>query len=306
MPTPIDINGLLSAGVSTLGNIFGNSISYGQAQRLQSRQFDFSRQLMQMQQDYNSPVHQMSLYRQAGINPYAALGHNTSISSGSVGAPSVSPFNLGSQAVGDYIAGSMQPAEKEKVLVDIQKTINEGKKIDADTLSVIKDIDNKDLQNDILFHQSDALKEREEIENLILMTQRANLESQTAYNMLKAVGQNTLNMNQQKIIDAQLANDIAQNMVLIAQKKLTIAQAKSAMEAAYYTAAQRHGQHLNNTILERSVDYLVNSNEWKSQLDKLNADYRQLDVDYYEPKMIAKGIFNVIKGVGKTGVKMKK
>lgn len=302
MPTPLDISGLISAGVSTLGNIFGNSISYGQAQRLQSRQFDFSKQLMQMQQDYNSPVNQMSLYRQAGINPYAALGHNTSISSGSVGAPSVSPFNLGSQALGDYIAGSMQPADKQKVLVDIQKIINEGKKIDADTLSVIKDIDNKELQNDILFHQSDALKEREDIQNLILMTQRANLESQTTYNMLQAVGQNILNQNQQKIIDAQLANDIAQNMVLIAQRKLTIAQAKSAMEAAYYTAAQRQGQHLNNQVIERSVDSLVKSNQWKAQLDKLNTDYRKKEVDYYEAETIGKWL----KGLAKPSLKLRK
>lgn len=302
MPTPLDINGIISAGVSTLGNIFGNSISYGQAQRLQSRQFDFSKQLMQMQQDYNSPVNQMSLYRQAGINPNAALGHNTSISSGSVGAPSVTPFNLGSQAVGDYIAGSMQPAEKAKLVNETQKVINEGKKIDAETLSIIKDIDNKELQNDILYHQSDALKEREEIQNLILMTQRANLESQTTYNMLQAVGQNTLNMNQQKIIDAQLANDIAQNMVLIAQRKLNIAQAKSAMEAAFYTAAQRQGQHLNNQIISRSVDSLVKSNEWKSQLDKLNADYRKKEVDYYEAETIAEWL----KGAKKPSLKPKK
>lgn len=302
MSTPLDINGLISAGVSTLGNIFGNSISYGQAQRLQSRQFDFNKQLLQMQQDYNSPVNQMSLYRQAGINPYAALGHNTSISSGSVGSPSFSPFNLGSQAVGDYIAGSMQPAEKEKVLVDIQKVINEGNKIDADTLSVIKDIENKELKNDILFHQSDALKEREDIQNLILMTQRANLESQTTYNMLLSVGQNTLNQNQQKIIDAQLANDIAQNMVLVAQEKLTLAQAKSAMEAAYYTAAQRQGQHLNNLIISRSVDSLVKSNEWKAQLDKLNADYRSKEVNYYEAETIA----DWLKGAKKPSLKFKK
>lgn len=302
MPTPIDINGLISAGVSTLGNIFGNTISYGQAQRLQTRQFDYNKQLMQMQQDYNSPVNQMSLYRKAGINPNAALGHNTSISAGSVGAPSVSPFNLGSEAIGNYIAGSMQPVEKQKLINETQKVINEGKKIDADTLSVIKDIDNKEMQNNILMHQSDALKEREDIQNLILMTQRASLEAQTTYNTLLAVGQNTLNLNQQKIIDQQLANDVAQNMVLLAQQKLTIAQAKSAMEAAYYTAAQRQGQHLNNQIISRSVDSLVNSNEFKSQLDKLNKDYRQKQVDYYEVEKAlgsASGIFNVLKNLAK-------
>lgn len=290
----MDYSGLLSAGISTLGNLFGNTISYGQAQRLQSRQFEFNQKLLQMQQDFNSPVHQMSLYRKAGINPYAALGHNTSISSGSVGAPSVSPYNLGSEAIGSYISGSLQPAQKEKLVNETQKVINEGKKIDADMLSVIKDIDNKEMQNNILMHQSDALKEREDIQNLILMTQRANLEAQTTYNTLLAVGQNTLNMNQQKIIDAQLANDIAQNMVLLAQRKLTLAQAKSAMEAAYYTAAQREGVQLNNRIISRSVDSLVDSNAFKSQLDKLNRDYRQKEVDYYEPERIG----DAVRGVG--------
>lgn len=290
---PFDVSGLLSAGISTIGNIFGNTLGYGQAKRLQSRQYEFNKQLLQMQQDYNSPVNQMSLYRQAGINPYAALGHNTSISAGSVGAPSVSPFNLGSEAVGSYIAGSMQPAEKAKLVTEIQKVINETKKIDADTLSAIKDIDNKEMQNNILMHQSDSLKEREDIQNLILMTQRANLEAQTTHNTLLAVGQNTLNMNQQKILDAQLANDIAQNMVLLAQRKLTMAQAKSAMEAAYYTASQRQGQKLNNHIISRSVDNLVNSNEFKSQLDKLNRDYRQKEVNYYELDYLGNAVKNL-------------
>ena len=85
MPFPIGpvlsaAGGLLSGGLSTIGNLLGANHSFKMQQKLAAQQFDYNKQLMQMQMDYNNPANQISMYRSAGINPYAALGNNTSIS----------------------------------------------------------------------------------------------------------------------------------------------------------------------------------------------------------------------------------
>ena len=67
--------GLISAGVSTAGNLIGgllsNGISYSQQRKLAEQQFQYQKELNQMAMDYNNPQNQMTMWRNAGINPNA-------------------------------------------------------------------------------------------------------------------------------------------------------------------------------------------------------------------------------------------
>ena len=87
-------DGILGAGLSTIGNLVGNNISFSQQKQLAADQFNYNKQLMQIQMDYNKPSNQISEYRKAGINPYAALGNNTSISGSSVGQGNASNMGM--------------------------------------------------------------------------------------------------------------------------------------------------------------------------------------------------------------------
>lgn len=99
------LGSMLAGGISTIGNLAGANKSFKMQQQLAAQQFDYNKQLMQMQMDYNNPANQLSMYRSAGVNPYAALGNNTSISATSVGqgsAPNMS--NIGTVSQSRYFA----------------------------------------------------------------------------------------------------------------------------------------------------------------------------------------------------------
>ena len=165
--------GILSGGISTLGNLLGANKSFKMQQKLAAQQFDYQKQLMQMQQDYNNPVNQMDLWRKAGINPNAVVGNTTSISGGSVGQGSVPNLsNIGSDAINSVngamqsiLNADMQPTNKQVALAQAQQAITQSNLNNTNAAKVASETENQKYQNDILQYQSDDLKKQEQLRN---------------------------------------------------------------------------------------------------------------------------------------------
>lgn len=284
------IGSLLAGGISTLGNLAGANKSFKMQQQLAAQQFDYNKQLMQMQMDYNNPANQMSMYRSAGINPYATLGNNTSISSSSVGqgsAPNMS--NIGTEAVNSVngamqqlLAADMQPTNKQLALANAQQALTQSNLNNTNSAKAAAETDNQLLKNDILKYQSDDLKQQEQLKNDLYREQIANTSANTMMTELQAVNQNILNRNQQKMIDQQLAVDSARIELMRKEGKLNDAQAKAAYQQALKSAAERNGVDINNDILNRSADKIVNKNFANSVYEHYKAGIARKDYENYE------------------------
>ncbi len=262
------LGSLLAGGISTIGNLAGANKSFKMQQQLAAQQFDYNKQLMQMQMDYNNPKTQMQYWREAGINPYAVIGNTTSISTNSVGqgsAPNMS--NIGTEAVNSVngamqqlLAADMQPTNKQLALANAQQALTQSNLNNTNSAKAAAETDNQLLKNDILKYQSDDLKQQEQLKNDLYREQIANTSANTMMTELQAVNQNILNENQQKMIDQQLAVDSARIELMRKEGKLNDAQALSAYQQALKSAAERNGVQINNDILSRSANKIVNQN----------------------------------------------
>lgn len=284
------IGSMLAGGISTIGNLAGANKSFKMQQQLAAQQFDYNKQLMQMQMDYNKPSNQMLEYRKAGINPYAALGNNTSISSSSVGqgsAPNMS--NIGTEAVNSVngamqqlLAADMQPTNKQLALANAQQALTQSNLNNTNSAKAAAETDNQLLKNDILKYQSEDLKQQEQLKNDLYREQIANTSANTMLTELQAVYQNILNQNQQKMIDQQLAVDAARIELMRKEGKLNDAQATAAYQQALKSAAERNGVDINNDILKRSADKIVNKNFANSLYEHYKAGLARKDYENYE------------------------
>lgn len=294
MPFPIKslipaVGSLLSGGISTLGNLLGANKSFKMQQQLAAQQFGYQKQLMQMQMDYNNPANQMSLWRQAGINPNAVVGNTTSISGGSVGqgsAPNLS--NIGTDAINSVngamqsiLSADMQPANKAVALANAQQLLTQGNLNNTNAAKVAEDTKNQKLQNDILQYQSDALKQQEQLRNDLYREQIANTSAATMLAELQATNQHILNSNQQKLIDQQLAVDGARIELMRKEGKLNDSQAAAAYQQALKSAAERNGIEINNDILERSANKIVNQHFAEALYEHYKANIARKDYENY-------------------------
>lgn len=284
------LGSMLAGGISTIGNLAGANKSFKMQQQLAAQQFDYNKQLMQMQMDYNNPKTQMQFWREAGINPNAVIGNTTSVSSSSVGqgsAPNMS--NIGTDAVNSFngamqqlLAADMQPTNKQVALANAQQLLTQSNLNNTNAAKVAEDTKNQQLQNDILQYQSDALKQQEQLRNDLYREQIANTSANTMMTELQAVNQNILNQNQQKIIDQQLAVDSARIELMRKEGKLNDAQAKAAYQQALKSAAERYGIDINNDILNRSADKIVNKNFANSVYEHYKAGLARKDYENYD------------------------
>lgn len=284
------LGSMLAGGISTLGNLAGANKSFKMQQQLAAQQFDYNKQLMQMQMDYNNPKTQMQYWKDAGINPYAVIGNTTSVSSSSVGqgsAPNMS--NIGTDAVNSVngamnsiLAADMQPTNKQLALANAQQALTQSNLNNTNSAKAASETDNQLLKNDILKYQSDDLKQQEQLKNDLYREQIANTSANTMMTELQAVNQDVLNQNQQKMIDQQLAVDSGRIELMRKEGKLNDAQAKAAYEQALKSAADRNGVEINNDILKRSANKIVNKNFANSVYEHYKAGLARKDYENYE------------------------
>lgn len=249
---------LVGAGVSTLGNLLGNQISFGQQKELANQQFEYNKQLMKMQQDYNNPVTQMNYWREAGVNPYAVVGNTTSISGSSVSqgnAPSLQ--NLGGDAMQTFSKIYNLDSQKELMKAQAQAALSESKEKDALALKNLSDAKGKDISNDILQYQANDFKKQVALQNNLLRSEIAEKEEQASLLQLQGMKQIAENENYGKIVNQQLAESIARVKLMATEGRLNEAQAKNAIVSAILLQAQTVGVKINNkTANALALDYI--------------------------------------------------
>lgn len=275
--------GILSSGLSTIGNLVGNKISFSEQKQLAADQFNYNKQLMQMQMDYNKPSNQILEYRKAGINPYAALGNNTSISSSSVGQGSAPNMGmLGTDMMQAFNQAYQADAVREQTKANALAALSQSKQLDADAAKKISETKNQDMQNDILKYSSKDLKEKQALENNLIRSQIAETESNAVLNELRATKQVAENENYQKLVDQDLAESVARVKLMEKEGRLTEAQAVDAIAGAILKKAQAVGVDINNkTANALALDYLEQFG-LNLQQQKEDIKHKQKENDWYE------------------------
>lgn len=258
--------GLVSSGVSTIGNLIGaglsGSQSYHYQQKLAAQQFDYNKQLLQMQQEFNNPKTQLEYYKQAGINPYAALGNNTSVSlpsvsQGNVSVPDMS--QLGSNVVNAYSQGTLLSSQKDLQVAQAQQALQQAQLYEQTKLKVASETKSQDLQNDILSRTANDHVKLARAEVAMRWAQVGQSETQSALNELQAIAMEVSN----RALPTQLSQSIAEQAGNIKlqyyQGKLTIAQARAALAAAFKSTQEGLGIKLDNAITSRIADTYVDT-----------------------------------------------
>lgn len=101
---------VISAAISTAGNLVGGYLNEFQQKRLMDYQSAINAKQWERETAYNTPVNQMARLREAGLNPDLAIGGNVANTSGSspgTSIPSSNAFSgLGSNAVQSAVAAS--------------------------------------------------------------------------------------------------------------------------------------------------------------------------------------------------------
>lgn len=281
--------GLISAGVSTAGNLLGglmsNGISYSQQRKLAEQQFQYQKELNQMAMDFNNPKNQMSLWREAGINPYAVVGNTTSINGGSVGQGSVSSpnfGNLGTSAVDAFNHGFTIQSEKQKIVADTQAALAGSELAKVQAKKGLEETAGLKMDNEIKQYMADDIKLSQKLQNQLTLEQIANQSANTMMLQLQAVGQDILNKNQQKMIDSQLSEQAARIELARKQGLLSDAQAQSAYQSALESAARRNGINIDNDILKRSADKIVNGHYADALYKHYDAQLKRMEVENFD------------------------
>lgn len=276
-------SGLLGAGVSTLGNLIGNGISFKQQQKLAAQQFEYNKQLMQMQMDYNSPQNQMSMYRSAGINPNAVLGNNTSITGSSVGqgsAPSLGA--LGSDMLAAFNIAYQADADKSAKIASARAALSQSKTLDADALKKLSETKGIKLSNDILESQANDFKEKINLENNLVRSQIAELDTKSVYNELLSLKQLSENKRYNQIVDQELAESASRIKLMVQDGRLKRAQAVDALAGSILKKAQTIGVNIENrTANAVALDY-IEKFAAEAQSASEDAKHKSKDVDWYE------------------------
>lgn len=266
--------GLLSSGLSTIGNLAGAGKSFEYQQQLAKQQYEYNKDLLQMQMEFNSPKAQVESYRAAGVNPYAVLGHNTSVGTSSVGqgsAPNLS--NIGSQAIDAFNAAYTVDAQRQQSIAAARAALSQSNQLDADALKKLSEVKGIDIQNDILKYQANDFKNKINLENKLIMSQIAATDTEATLNELRGVKQIAENANYRAIVNQQLAESAARIKLMYYQDELTKAQAAQCLAGAMLANAQTIGVNISNkTANSLSLDYIesfVADKDNKKKIGKL-------------------------------------
>ncbi len=292
-----DAKPLIAAGVSTLGNLLGGSLSasqqYEYQQKLAEQQFGYNKELLKMQQEYNNPKNQMAMYRSAGINPYAAIGQNTSVSLPSVGqgsAPAPNYGNLGSDAVNAFAQGNLMQSDKDLRVAQAQQALAQVEMFQQSKLKLAEDTKSQRIQNYILDQTANDHIKMARAEVNLAWAQVGQHETQAALNELQALAQTTHNTFLPRQILQELAESASRIRLQYLQGQLSKSQAAAAIAASYLSSCQAQGVKADNVVKNALQSEYINN--MIKQNDKLRAEIEKLNKenDWYGLQQLLQSI----------------
>lgn len=283
-------SGLLDAGTSLLGSIFGAS-SQASANRANMRlakyQNEWNLEQWNRENEYNSPIRQMERLKAAGLNPNLVYGSGASAGSASsitsaTPAP-VQPVDYGSgikdlgHIAQQYISNTMQQQH-----LDVEKQRSETERIKA-TASALRDQAEADLANEKSGAQSITNKYLEQTLKNQIRNDDIQYEIDKVEVELKKQGieLNKSDLAIKDIMSKKLSEELKmlplQANLLISQAELNVANKLNAMSQANLNS-------LHSELLSASKEYKLEYEKAISEGAKSDAAIKLATSRYAEQK----------------------
>lgn len=296
----------VNAGASLLGgvlNFFGQKSANAAALQRMREQNSFVERMWNEGNAYNTPYEQRKRYEAAGINPYMALGNiQAGNAQGSVTPAPPAPVGNAGAALGAGVAGAANAAvntylqnqlissEVEKNLAEADATRTDtpyiGRRNEADIASTEAGTENTRTRTEldrvnILVANADLdrLKQMTPIEVQLM---QANVENVTANTSLTKLEEKIRDWEFKNIkpleameLKARISQAHAMIGYLVAQGRLSIAQAGLVARQTLTEITREHGLHVDNLIKEE--DYRNYSINFWTEMDNKKAQTRYLN-----------------------------
>ena len=296
----------VNAGASLLGGVFsyfGQKSANAAALQRMREQNDFAERMWNEGNKYNTPYEQRKRYEAAGINPYLALGNiQAGNAQGSVTpAPPAPVGNAGAYlgagvagaanaAVNTYLQNQLISSEVEKNLAEADATRTDtpyiGRRNEADIASTEAGTENTRTKTEldrvnILVANAD-LDRLKQMTPLEVQLMQANVENVTANTSLTKLQEkiqdwefNNIKPLEAMELKARISQAHAMIGYLVAQDRLSVAQAGLVARQTLTEIAREHGLHVDNLI--REEDYRNYSINFWNEMDNKKAQTRYLN-----------------------------
>lgn len=297
---PLDpkiLSSIIGGGASLLGNIFGfgsqlsaNKANYQIAQMnnkynylMMLKQMEYNQNMWKKQNEYNSPTAQMARLREAGINPYMALGLMSSgqaQSAGGVNPPTaqgahMEAFQPDFSGIGiaaqQYIVNKQNEALNHASIAEKNSVANYNNEQAkyfgakavaemAETWSRTRDNNAKALYQETMNNYADDMfsSDRDYKRNMV-----AQQEVQTRIMLMQEASERLRLNNLPQQLKAELEATIAQVALLRSQGNLTDRQAAHEIQKQIETVQRAAKVRLDNKLIMSTFDALVD----KAKLD---------------------------------------
>lgn len=282
---------VIQGGSSLLGNIIGafsqksaNKANYNIAQMnnkynylMMLKQMEYNQNMWNKQNEYNSPTAQMARLREAGINPYMALGMMSSgqaQSAGGVNTPSAQGAHMEAfkpdfsgigMAAQNYIVNKQNEALNSAAIAEKNSVANYNNEQAkyygakavaemAETWSKTRDNNAKALYQETMNNYADDMfsSDRDYKRNLV-----AQQEVQTRIMLMQEASDRLRLNNLPQQLKAELEVTLAQTALLRAQGQLTKEQSETEIKKQLKYLAEITKQHLDNKLIGDTFDALV-------------------------------------------------
>lgn len=282
---------LIGNGLNSASQNSTNRANYRIAQmnnefneRMLQKQMDYNTQMWEKENAYNTPAEQRKRYEEAGINPYMALGNIQSGQAGSAGGvnpPTASPvamqpnqFDFGGvgQAVQSYVANrivekrndaaiSVDDAKAEQIRIENDYKAAELVSQIMERMENARNTKAKRVYQSIMNNYADEQFSSDiKFRNRQIQSIEADVRSKNVDTAIKEFQLQGLPQQFQLTLAAMSADILLKK----AQTKMTNAQTKSEMQKMFKTFFETKGIKINNRILERSADSIVEKSRWEA------------------------------------------
>lgn len=178
LPYAIGAGGsIINAAIGSYSASRENALAFQRQKELQVMQQEYNTMMWNKTNEYNTPAHQLQLYRAAGVNPNTAVNAISGVGSASMPAtpavPSVSSTSSPTDALVRGLGSILDYAQRaaQISLTRAQETgqnlSNEGVKLDNERKSIDNDIARIDLKNKPTVYELNFAEQRKRIDEIV-------------------------------------------------------------------------------------------------------------------------------------------
>lgn len=323
----------VTAGASLLGGVlgyFGQKSANAEALKRMREQNAFTQEMWNRQNAYNTPYEQRKRYEAAGINPYLALGNIQSGTAQGVTAPAPAPVGnagayLGSgvsqganAAVNAYMQNQLISSEVQKNLAEADATRSNtpfiGRRNEADIAATEANTEATKAKTDLdrvnILVANANLDRIKQMTPLEMQLMQANAENVTANTSLTKLQEKIQQWDLDHIkpleaqeLKARISQAYATVGYLVAQGRLSIAQAGLVAKMTLTEIAKEKGVRLDNMLKEddygrRETQFWTDMENKQAQTKYLNSQSDKTEDDN------VRAWFGVVMDVFNTGMSM--